>query len=328
MDKLRAAVVGVGYLGVFHAQKYATLPDVELVLIADSNLARAAEIAARFGGVRHVADIREALEGIDLVSVVVPPHKHFEIASACLTAGIHTLVEKPVTTTVDEATTLIDIATANRLVLQVGHLERFNPAFTMLAARIDTPKMLEAHRFAQPQTRGTEVDVVLDLMIHDIDILLSLVRTDLASVRASGQRLATGDIDAAVAELTFADGCIARLRADRVSKSPARLLRVWQRDQVFTASFLEHTLATEWRRDDGTRDAIVESCLGEAHPFGRDALLAEITAFTGAVRRGTSPLVSGEDGRRALRLAIEISQQIKRNPAYRGDRLVPLRLVE
>lgn len=328
MDKLRAAVVGVGYLGVFHAQKYAALPDVELVLIADSNLVRAAEISARLGGVRYVADLREAIDGIDLVSVVVPPHKHFEIAAACLAAGIHALVEKPLTTTVEEATALIDLATARGLVLQVGHLERFNPAFTMLQGRVDAPVMLDAHRFALPQARGTEVDVVLDLMIHDIDIALSLVRSDLTSVRAFGQRIANDDIDAAVADLTFANGCTARLRADRVCKQPARMLRVWQRDQVLTADFMEHTLATERRDDAGAREATVESCLGAMQPFGRDALLAEISAFVAAVRCGSSPQVSGDDGRRALRLAIEISQKIKSNPTYRGDRLVPLRVVD
>lgn len=307
MGKLRAAVIGVGYLGNFHAQKYASLPEVELVAVADTDADRVSEVAARYG-VRGVTDYRVLMGDIDVVSVVTPPATHFPIARACLEAGSHVLVEKPVTETVAEAETLIALAAARERVFQVGHLERFNPAVLALRPLINRPVRIETRRLARFKERGTEVDVVLDMMIHDIDIVLSLVREPVVAIEASGKAVATDSIDIAEARLVFAGGCVAELSASRVHLEMVRAMNVFQPGNWLSIDFANHALLSGRLDEHGVRD---EGRPLESQPLVRsDALMDEIRAFVGAVQAGLGPAVTGEDGKRALEVAVAIGQRI------------------
>lgn len=315
MDTLRAAVIGVGYLGNFHAQKYASLPGVTLAAVVDSDAARAAEIAGRYG-TRACTDYRDILGELDLVSIVVPPAKHHEIARDCLVAGVHALVEKPLTETVVQAEELIRLADRGRLVLQVGHLERFNPVVGALRSRIASPTLIEAQRFSAYQQRGTEVDVVLDLMIHDIDIVLSLVPGAVRAIHSSGTAVATNSIDIAHARLEFENGCVAELAASRVSQAPSRTMKVYQDGAYLALDYMTHELRVGTVRDGRELPAGRELTF-ETETLGRrDILMDEIASFIDAVRRGAQPAVTGEDGKRALEVAIEISHRINR---YRAE---------
>lgn len=311
MAILRAAVIGVGYLGNFHVQKYLAQPDLSVVGVVDTNPARLAEIARKYNvpAYNDVADLRGR---VDLVSIVTPPQHHFAAARACLEAGIHVLVEKPVTVTVAEAEILVAIARTAKGVFQVGHLERFNPAVIAVRRRISTPQRIEAQRLAKYQKRGTDVDVVLDLMIHDIDIVASLVASSLIEIYATGTPVVTNDIDIARATLTFANGCVAELAASRVNREPVRTMEIYQPDSYISVDYLNHTLLVGKQEPDGRRSPPHEVDF-EAEPLSRtDVLMDEITSFVGAVRGGTAPTVSGEDGKRALEIAVEISSQIHR----------------
>ncbi|MGH8472728.1 MAG: Gfo/Idh/MocA family protein, partial [Gammaproteobacteria bacterium] len=216
MQRLRAAVIGAGYLGRFHAQKYAALPDVDLCAVVDLIEERALEVAAP-SQAQALTDYRRILDVVDVASVVVPPESHYAVAKDCLAAGVHVLVEKPMTRTLAEADELIALARRQGLVLQVGHLERFNPALLALRGILHQPMFIESHRIASFQPRGAGVSVVMDLMIHDIDIILNIVASAVAAIRPMGLSVLTAEVDIANARLEFADGCIANVTASRVS---------------------------------------------------------------------------------------------------------------
>ena len=304
VKRLRAAVIGVGYLGKYHAQKYAALPDVELVAVVDENLPRAQE-AAREHGCRAVADFHAILGATDIVSIVVPTEQHHAVARACLEAGAHILVEKPVTRTLEEAEDLIRLAAAQGRIFQVGHVERFNPAVLALQEVLRDPLFIESYRLASFKPRGTDVDVVLDLMIHDIDIILNLVRSEIKDVRPIGYPVLTDEVDIGHARLEFANGCVANVTASRVSDKALRKVRVFQPDAYLSID-LHNPKFVCWRRlRDGAGAARLAS---EEKAFPpTDLLLEEIRAFVAAVRGGTAPVVSGSDGKRALEVALRIS---------------------
>ncbi len=303
MNELRAAVVGVGYLGRFHAQKYAALEGVELVGVADSDAARAAAVGAEVHA-PAVADYRDLLGRVDLVSVVVPTEAHFEVAKAFLETGAHVLVEKPITQTVAEAEALVALAGKQGRLFQVGHLERFNPAWLALRPRIKTPLFIEAHRLAPFKPRGTDVSVVLDLMIHDVDLILSVVDSPVREVRASGAPVLTDGVDIGNARIEFANGCVANITASRVSAGTLRKMRLFQKDEYLAIDFGERQLSVA-RRQDGAEPPIATEQVQV--PAG-DALMSEVRAFVEAVRTGAPAPVSGEDGQRALALALEIGR--------------------
>ncbi len=310
---LRAAVIGVGYLGNFHAQKYAACAGVELVAVVDTDSARADEIATKYG-TRAVTDYRDILDQVDLVSIVVPPAYHFDIAFDCLAAGVHTLVEKPVTERVDQAEALIACATRAALVLQVGHLERFNPVVLALRKHIQRPRLIEAQRFAAYKARGTEVDVVLDLMIHDIDIVLSIADSPVSAIHSTGTAVVTSDIDIAHARIEFANGLVAELAASRVSQEPTRQMKVVEAERVIAIDYTNHELrfGTLENGHEQLDQAEVTFESETQTVTGTDVLMDEIASFVDAVRHGVAPAVTGEDGKRALALAIEISHRINR----------------
>ena len=312
---LRTAVVGTGYLGRFHAQKYAALPDCELVAVCDPDGARGAAIADEVG-TRALDDHRALVEldgGCDAVSIASPTRSHFGVARDCLERGLHVLVEKPMTTTVEEARELVALAAERELVLQVGHLERFNPALVSVADLITAPTFVESHRLAPFTQRGTDVDVVLDLMIHDIDIILHLVPSALEAIHANGAKVISEATDIASVRLEFADGCVANVTASRVSGKRERRMRFFQKDRYVAIDFQESTTRVCTVNRAGTPDSngVPPIECTDADCGKGDAILAEIEAFLYAVRSGTRPLVSGEDGLRALETAIRIGERLR-----------------
>ena len=229
MPATRVAVVGAGYLGRFHAQKYAALDGVQLVAVADPDEA-ARERVAREAACAAVADYRQLLGEVDAVSVVTPTPLHHRVSREFLESGAHVLVEKPITATIEEARDLVATATRLGKVLQVGHLERFNPAIVAVEGILDRPRFVESNRLAPFKPRGTDVSVVLDLMIHDIDLILNIVGSPVASIDAVGAQVFTDEIDIANARLRFENGCVADATASRISMKSERKLRVFQSD--------------------------------------------------------------------------------------------------
>jgi len=309
---IRCAVIGVGYLGKFHARKYASLDDAELVAVVDPNPETRQQLADELH-CKAVADHHDILDDIDACSIAAPTTLHHQIATDCLRRGIHVLVEKPITTTVAEADQLIELAKANRAILQVGHLERFNAAVLALGQQIRQQTLfIESHRLAPFKPRATDVNVILDLMIHDIDIILDFVKSDITDLRASGASVLSDSIDIANARLEFANGCVANVTASRVSQKSERKMRLFQRDTYIGIDFQEKT-ADLYRTSDremfpGVPDIEHQQIKGQES----DALLDEIRDFLHAIRSGQAPTVSGEDGRRALATAMEITQLLTR----------------
>ncbi len=306
---MRTAVIGVGYLGRFHAQKYAVLAGSELVGVVDphepSRLAVAAEL-----GVPPFADYRELLGRVDAVSVVTPTPAHFAVAKAFLEAGAHVLVEKPMTSTVAEGVALIEAATRAGRVLQVGHLERFNAAVQAVQPVLTVPRFIESARLAPFKHRGTDVDVVLDLMIHDIDLVLSIVRSPVVAVDAIGSSVFSQEIDIANARLRFANGCVANATASRVSLKTERRLRLFQDDAYISVDLHQKVLTVIRKGAAIGADGMPQVAIEETTYDQGDALKAEIEAFLRTAEHGSAPAVSGEDGLLALRTAVSITEQV------------------
>lgn len=310
MSRLRAGVIGVGYLGRFHAQKYAALENVDLVGIADVSRERAEEVAAEVGTTAFT-DYRELLAQVDLVSIVVPTQHHFPVAKECLEAGCHILLEKPVTQTVAEADELIRMAAERHLIFQVGHLERFNPAILALRGVLKNPLFIESHRLAPFKPRGTDVNVVLDLMIHDIDIILNMVPSTVKVVNSVGVPVLSNEVDIANARLQFENGCVANVTASRASREAMRKIRIFQSDAYISIDYQERKIAIFRKGGEGLPIPGLPNVTMEEKSFEQgDALLEEIRAFIDAVGTGTTPPVTGEDGKRALELALQINQKL------------------
>jgi predicted dehydrogenase len=306
---LRAAVIGTGYLGRFHAQKFATAPGCALEAVVDVDEARAREVAAG-AGCRAVTDYREILGEVDIVSVVVPTELHYDVARTCLAAGKHVLLEKPMTRTVEEAAELVALARRNGVVLQIGHLERFNPAILAMRKDITRPLFVESDRLAVFRPRGIDVNVVLDLMIHDIDLILSVVRSEITSVRASGFPVLTRVVDIANARIEFADGCVADVNASRVSQQSLRKLRIFQPDAYISIDCEKFHVRTVRKEGEITPGGMPRIVQAEQQFEKADPLMAEVLSFLESVRDGTEPPVTGQDGKRALEVALDICRQM------------------
>ena len=306
--RLRTAVIGVGYLGRFHAEKYAANPAAELVAVADVDPARARAVAAALG-VEAVTDYRALAGRIDCASVAVPTQLHHAVACDLLDAGVDVLVEKPLTMTVDEGKALLELAVRRGRVLQVGHLERFNPAIRALDGIVREPRFIECHRLAPFTERGTDVDVVLDLMIHDLDVILSMMPSPLRSVEAVGAPVLTNSVDIANARLRFANGGIANVTASRVSLKRERKLRIFQPDAYLSVDYGERRVLI-CRREPGP-DGLPALSLEEREVPEADALGSEIDAFLSAVRERETPPVTGWDGLRALEVAHVILESLE-----------------
>lgn len=310
-------MVGVGYLGRFHAEKFRDCPDADLVGVVDPDPA-AREVVARQCGCRAFADHRELLGRVDAVSVVTPTPSHHAIVHAFLASGADVLVEKPICSTAAEARELIALAATRGRVLQVGHLERFNPAVVAALALVKAPKFIESQRLAPFKPRGIDVSVVLDLMIHDIDLIMNIVGAPIASIDAVGAPVFTPAVDIANARIRFANGCVADATASRISLKTERKLRIFQEDCYLSIDLQEKRLTTVRRRP-GTPsvDALPVERDEQSFPQG-DALRDEIESFLATIRRGGRPVVTGEDGLAALETALRIGASV-RGMAAGGD---------
>ena len=312
---VRVGVVGVGSLGEHHARLYAELPEAELVGVHDARPDRAREIAAKYG-VRAFDRIEDLAGAIEAASVAVPTDRHHEVAAPLIEAGIHLLVEKPIAATMEEADDLVARASRRHLVLQVGHVEHFNPVLTCLETLTGPPRFIEAHRLApypppRPEggpPRGTEVSVVLDLMIHDLDVILHLVRAPVAEVRAVGVPVLSATEDIANARITFANGAVANVTASRVSAERLRKIRLFYPEAYVSLDYRNQT-GEICRRASG---GLVREPIPIAHD---EPLRAELLAFLRCVRYGASPPVSGERAVEALRLAFDIIRCGRESPA-------------
>jgi predicted dehydrogenase len=290
-------------MGRYHAEKLAALRGVKLVAVADADEARARALTDKLGGT-PLTDYRQLFGKADAAVIAVPTDRHHEVARACLEHGLHVLVEKPIATTLAEADELIALAERKHLVLQSGHVERYNKAFGALVARMARPVFIEAERLAAFKQRGAEVDVVLDLMIHDIDLACALARAEPSAVSACGFRVLTNDIDIANARIEFENGCVANLSASRVSQTAVRKLRVFQ-PGLYVSADLQGGKLRYVRQTDGEIEQTDES-----HPGG-DALAEQAAAFAAAVQGRRRVELDGREGRRALELALSVGSLVR-----------------
>ena len=306
---VKAAVIGVGYLGKFHAEKYATLPNSELVGVADANAEQCQEIADKWQ-CQAFTNYAELLDKVDAVSIAAPTTLHHKITMECLERGIHVLVEKPITVTTQEAEELVNAARAHGCILQVGHLERFNAALLDLDKVLTTPKFIETHRLAPYKPRATDVDVILDLMIHDIDLILDTVHSDVVDVAISGTSVLSNSTDIANARLTFANGCVANVTASRISLKTERKMRIFQTDAYISIDF-QNRIFSYHRKGEGEMFPGVPNIESKETVYeDGDALKAEIASFIHCIQTNSAPLVSGEDGLRALQTATRIRETL------------------
>lgn len=309
-DRVRAAVIGVGHLGRHHARILSTLEGVELVAVVDTHAERASSISASTGA-PALADYRDVLDRVDAVSIAVPTELHRDIALPFLERGVATLVEKPIARSLAEADELVAAARKSGAVLGVGQTERYNPAVAAVLPLVTSPRFIEVHRLGVFPDRSLDIDVVFDLMIHDLDIILALVRSDVQSIEAVGVPVLTSKYDIANARLRFQSGCIANVTASRISKERVRKIRFFQPDAYISIDYAAQEVEG-WRlvRHDGSRPRIE----GGALPVERDEpLRREIADFVRAVRSKSTPLVDGIAGRRALELATRVAEKMGQN---------------
>jgi predicted dehydrogenase len=311
-DRLRVGVIGVGHLGEYHVQKYKAQPNVTLVGIVDTNGARAAEISGRYCTPTFPTH-HDLLPLVDAVSLAVPTEKHFDVARDVLSRSVHLLVEKPITYQLEPADTLIRMAQERGLVLQVGLVERFNPAVVRMESLLTKPVFIESHRMNVFTVRGTDVDVVLDLMIHDLDIILHVIPSEVKELHAVGMSVLTDKTDIANARLIFENGAVANLTASRVSDTPLRKIRIFQPDAYLSVNCLKREI-TVTKLDGLMRDPhdFPQVTSNKTHFEGTDPLGDQIASFVKSVLNGSHPIVSGHDGRRALRYALAIIDQIEK----------------
>jgi predicted dehydrogenase len=318
MRKITAAVIGVGYLGRFHAQKYAQAEHCELVGVVDARQDARDAVAGEVG-TRSIADYRELLGAVEAVSVVTPTPAHFSIARDFLESGAHVLVEKPIAETPQEARQLIDIASRRGRILQVGHLERFNSAILAAEPYLRAPRFVECHRLAPYRERGTDVNVVLDLMIHDIDIVQTIVGAPVKTIDAIGTPVFSESIDIANARITFTNGCVVNATASRVSLKTERKMRIFAPPDAYLSLDLQQKIVTLIRkRGPGEPAGPLPVTIEEQSLDQGDALKAEIDSFLACIRDGRPPVVTGEAGLMALETAISITEQVHRSLADGG----------
>jgi predicted dehydrogenase len=310
MTNIRTAVIGVGSMGRWHADKYAALPNSDLVAVVDADLERARAVATELG-TEATSDFRDLLGKIDAVSVVTPTSLHYDVAKVLLENGVHVLVEKPITSTVEQASELVGLAEEKGLVLQVGHLERCNPAVVALTEFIVEPLFIESHRIAPYKPRALDVSVVLDLMIHDIDLIHSFVRSPMAKVDAVGRRVFSNNIDVANARIRFANGCVANVTSSRISMKTERSLRIFQDDSYLSADLQNKTLTSYSKRGEGPVTGPQDVDINSQSFGDSDALMDQAKAFLDSVMNGTPPLVSGRTGMEALETATVIGDLIR-----------------
>ena len=309
MSNVRVGVIGVGYLGKFHAEKYSHMDNVQLAGVVDIDQHLAKEVAAGLN-TSGLADYRDLFGQVDAVSIVVPTEDHFSIAADCLKHDLDVLIEKPMTATLEQADELIKIADSGGQILQVGHLERFNPAVIALKDIVNQPMFIEAHRLGIFKDRSTDVSVVLDLMIHDIDIIMNVVQSDIKSIHAAGAPVICEHADIANVRLEFASGCVANVTASRISTKNERKIRLFQKDAYISVDFSSREI-TLIRRDESVPGDLIPGMDIQQLSFTEaDVLEDELASFIQAVSTRKEPVVSGLAGRKALEVALSITDQI------------------
>jgi predicted dehydrogenase len=314
---IKTAVIGVGSLGRHHARNLSEMPEADLVAVCDTNEARAREIAG-LHGCEAVTSHRELVGRVDAACVVVPTVDHAAVACDLLEDGIACLVEKPIAPSIEEADRIIAAARAGGAVLQIGHVERFNPAVVAARSILTRPRFMECHRLAAFTPRSLDIDVVMDLMIHDIDVILSFVDAEVIEISAAGIGILTPRVDIANARIEFSDGCIANVTASRVSAERVRKLRFFQPNDYVSIDYAERavnvlSLLPPKPGDDRPQIASRELEIGTVEP-----LRAELTSFLEAARGERQPVVSGEDGRRALHVAVQVLESIRAHALKAG----------
>ena len=305
---LRLGVIGVGHLGKHHARIAAGVAGARLTAVADTQRDRAVAAAAA-AGAKVFEDYRDLFGQVDAVTVAAPTEKHHEIALAFLERGVSVLVEKPITRSLTEADALIAAAKQSGVTLATGHTERYNPAVAAVMPLVSTPRFIEVHRLGVFPDRSLDIDVVFDLMIHDLDIILALVKSEVSAIEAVGVPVLTDKFDIANARLRFASGCIANVTASRISRERVRKIRFFQTDAYISIDYAEQSVeGYRLKRREGQRPEIQG---GQLPVTREEPLKREIEDFVGAVRDKRAPLVSGEDGRRALALAQAIADKME-----------------
>lgn len=316
MTQVKCGVIGVGYLGQYHAQKYHDLPNTELVAVCDIDHKRCDDIAERYN-TQAFYDYRQLLDQVDAVSIVVPTNLHHTLAKTFMQADIHVLIEKPIANTVEQARELVDIAETHNTLLQVGHLERFNNVIKASERFLNNPKFIESERLAPFKLRGTEVNVVLDLMIHDIDIIQDLMGSPVKEIKANGASVLSPHIDIAHARIEFENQCVANVKASRVSLKAERKLRIFQYDAYLGLDLKNRKLSVHRKGEQEMFPGIPEIISEEQAFEQHDALKDEIAAFADSIINGTPPKVSGHDATMALETAIAITEVV--NQQYKAQ---------
>jgi predicted dehydrogenase len=300
---VKVGVIGVGYLGQHHARIYSEIEGAELVAVVDIDSQKASALAEKYC-CKAYADYREILPEVDALSIVTPTTAHYKIALTCLQAGKDMLIEKPITATVKEADELIDEAEKRDCIIQVGHLERYNPAILAAADFFSEPLFIESERLSPFLGRATDVDVTLDLMIHDIDIMLSLIAMPVKNIRAVGAKVLTDKIDVAKAWLEFENGCIALATVGRLSPEKSRKLKVFQKNSHLVIDYQTSEIKRFFRTGEGISTEIIK-------PEKKEPLKEELKDFIRCVQERKRPTVSAREGRHALKVVLEINEMIK-----------------
>ncbi len=312
--RIKTAVIGAGYLGRFHSQKYHKLEQADLVAVCDTDPARARTVATE-NDTRPCTDYREILDKVDAVSIVVPTTEHYRVARECLEAGLDILLEKPITETLKEADELIKLADERGRIFMVGHLERFNPAIVKLSQTMVKPGFIEAQRLGPFKQRAADTDVIRDLMIHDLDIVMGFVPSEVKSVSALGLPVLSDKIDIANARIEFENGCVAGLTASRVSIGEGvRKIKIFQHENYISIDYQNQSMAVFTLGQDNGKDPMDRILIEKISLNPADALEEEIKAFLHSVATRDEPVVSGRDGRNALRAAIMISDAVSKTP--------------
>lgn len=312
MKKLRLGVVGVGYLGEFHAQKYASMEDIDFVGLTDKNPERAQEMARKYNTKAYNSHT-ELLSHVDGLSLAVPTVSHFEIGHDILDHGIHLLIEKPITLKLMDADRLIEVAKKNNTILQIGHIERFNPAVIKMESMLSKPLFIDSHRLAFFTNRGTDVDVILDLMIHDLDIIMHIVDSEIKEINAVGMPVISEKIDIANVRIIFSNGTVANLTASRVSNESLRMIRIFQPDNCISIDYSKRKISVTQFKGSEKDSANIPSLVHKEDEFlDSDPLADQIRSFVETIKTRAEPKVTGVDGRKALAVALSIIDQIKR----------------
>lgn len=307
--KLRLGVVGVGYLGRFHARIYNDMPGVELVGVVDIDRSTVQSVAGQLGCAAYT-DHADLLDKVEAVSIVVPTALHLQVARPFLERGIHMLMEKPIAPSYEESLELVKLAEHDGVILQIGHLERFNAGVMALGERVRNPRFIEVHRLGTFVDRATDVDVVTDLMIHDIDIALSLVKANIKEIAAVGIPVLTNHVDIANARLEFENGAVANVTASRVSNKQLRRIRVFGQNNYYGLNYIDQQLEIVHAKPATTDDERAEIVAEQLDIESRPPLDAELEDFVRSVREGRPPLVDGRVGLEAVRVAELVKESI------------------